>query len=135
MANVLKNLGSERVWLVHGSDGLDEITTTGPTYVAALENDRVRTFEITPEEAGLPRARHADLKGGDPAHNAAALTAVLDGLKSPYRDIAVLNAAAALVVAGKAGGLAQGAAMAGNALDSGQARATLGRLKEVSNRG
>ena len=135
MAHVLKNLGSQRVWLVHGSDGLDELTTTGPTYVTALEKGDVRSFEVTPADAGLPIAKPADLKGGDPTHNAAALRAVLDGVHSPYRDIAVFNSAAALVVAGKAENLKQGAAIAGEALDSGRAKATLDKLVDVSNRG
>jgi anthranilate phosphoribosyltransferase len=135
MAHVLANLGSERVWLVHGSDGLDEITTTGVTHVAALEGGKVKSFDISPEDAGLQRAKASDLRGGDPAHNAAALNAVLDGLKSPYRDIALFNAAAALIVAGKAASLREGAKMAGEAIDSGRARATLQRLVEVSNRG
>ena len=135
MAQVLKNLGSERVWLVHGSDGLDEMTTTGPTSVAALENGEIRTFEVTPEEAGLKRATSADLKGGDPAHNAAALLAVLEGLKSPYRDIAVFNSAAALVIAGKARTLTDGAEIAQKAIDDGAAKATLAKLVDVSNRG
>ncbi len=135
MAQVLKNLGSQSVWIVHGSDGLDEMTTTGPTSVAALENGDIRTFEVTPEEAGLKRATTADLKGGDPAHNAAALLAVLDGLKSPYRDIAVFNAAAALVIGGKAKTLKDGAEIAGQAIDSGRAKAALDKLVEVSNRG
>ena len=135
MAHVLKNLGSQRVWLVHGSDGLDELTTTGPTYVTALEKGDVRSFEVTPADAGLPIAKAANLKGGDPTHNAAALRSVLDGVHSPYRDIAVFNAAAALVVAGKAENLKQGAAIAGEALDSGRAKATLDKLVDVSNRG
>ena len=135
LAHVYLNLGSEKVWLVHGSDGLDEMTTTGASYVSALEDGKVRSFEVTPEEAGLPRANPADLKGGDPAHNAAALRAVLDGAKSAYRDIAVFNAAAALIVAGKAEGLKQGAAVAAEAIDSGRARAVLERLVAVSNRG
>ena len=135
MAHVLANLGSTRVWLVNGSDGLDEITTTGPTHVASLDNGKVTSFDITPEEAGLPRARPADLRGGDPAHNAAALRAVLDGLRSPYRDIAVFNAAAALLVAGKAKDLREGVALAGAALDDGRAKETLRKLVDVSNRG
>ena len=135
MAHVLANLGSTRVWLVNGSDGLDEITTTGPTHVASLENGKVTSFDITPEEAGLPRANPADLRGGDPAHNAAALRAVLDGMRSPYRDIAVFNAAAALLVAGKAKDLREGVALAGAALDDGRARETLRKLVDVSNRG
>jgi anthranilate phosphoribosyltransferase len=135
MAQVLRTLGSERVWLVHGSDGLDEITTTGPTSVVALENGAIRSFEIAPGDIGLPLASLADLKGGDPAHNAAALRAVLDGRPGPYRDIAVFNAAAALVVAGTAAELAEGARLAAHSLDSGAARDRLERLVAVSNRG
>ena len=135
MAHVLRNLGSERVWLVHGSDGLDEMTTTGPTRVIALEDGAIRSFELTPEEASLPRASAADLKGGDAAHNAAALIAVLEGKKSAYRDIAIFNAAASLVVAGKVTGLKDGAGLAAEAVDSGRALATLRKLVEVSNRG
>ena len=135
MALVLRNLGSERVWLVHGSDGLDEMTTTGTTRVTALENGVIRSFELTPEDAGLPRAAAADLKGGDAAYNAAALLSVLEGIKSAYRDIAILNAAAALVVAGKADGLKEGAHLAAEAINSGHARTTLTKLVEVSNRG
>ena len=135
MANVLKNLGSQRVWLVHGSDGLDELTTTGPTYVTALENGTIRSFQVTPADADLPFAKASDLKGGDPAHNAAALISVLDGVRSPYRDIAVFNTAAALVVAGKAENLKQAATLAGEALDSGKAKAVLAKLVDVSNLG
>ena len=134
LAQVLRNLGSERVWLVHGADGLDEVTTTGPTKVAALENGEIRTFEITPEMAGLRRAALADLKGGDADFNAAALRAVLAGEKNAYRDIAVINAAAALIVAGKATDLKDGAALAQQALDSGAARDVLAALVTASNR-
>ncbi len=133
LALVLRNMGSERVWVVHGSDGLDEVTTTGPTFVAALERGTVRTFEITPEDAGLPRADPLALKGGDPAGNAAALRAVLDGVRSPYRDIAVLNAACALIVAGRVEHVRSGVAAAEMAIDEGSAKATLRRLVEVSN--
>ena len=134
MAQVLRNMGSQRVWLVHGSDGLDELTTTGPTRVVALENGAIRSFDVTPEDAGLARASAADLKGGDPAQNAVALRAVLDGTRSAYRDIAVLNAAAALVVAGRAASLMAGAEQASAVLQSGKARATLAKLVDVSNR-
>lgn len=134
MAQVLRNMGSQRVWLVHGSDGLDELTTTGPTRVVALENGAIRSFDVTPEDAGLARASAADLKGGDPAQNAVALRAVLDGTRSAYRDIAVLNAAAALVVAGRAASLMAGAEQATAVLQSGKARATLAKLVDVSNR-
>ena len=102
LAQVLKNLGAESVWVVHGSDGLDEITLTGPTFVAALENGNIRSFEVTPEDAGLPRADGDALKGGDAEANAASLRGVLDGKPSAFRDVALLNAAAALIVAGKA---------------------------------
>lgn len=132
LARTLRELGSERVWVVHGSDGLDEITTTGPTEVVALENGEIRTFQIDPREVGLPLARPEDLKGADPAHNAAALRAVLDGEKTAYRDIAVLNAAASLVVAGKAADLAEGRALAEEAIDSGAARGVLARLVAAS---
>jgi anthranilate phosphoribosyltransferase len=133
LTQVLKELGSERVWTVHGSDGLDEITTTGPTHVVALENGSVRRFTITPEEVDLPRARPEDLKGGDPAHNASELRAVLDGRRTPYRDVAVLNAAASLVIAGAARDLREGVERASQAVDSGAAKGTLDRLIAVSN--
>lgn len=134
LAQVLRNLGSKRVWLVHGSDGLDEATTTGPSFVTALEDGEIRSFQIAPEDAGIARASLKDLAGGGPAANAAALRKVLGGAKNAYRDIAVLNAAIALVVAGKAGDLKQGAALAAAALDEGQAAATLAKLVKVSNR-
>jgi anthranilate phosphoribosyltransferase len=133
IARALLELGAQRVWVVHGSDGLDEVTTTGPTKVVALEDGVLRHFEITPEQAGLSRGKLEDLRGGDPAHNARALRAVLAGAKNAYRDIAVLNAAAALVVAGKAQNLAEGARFAESALDSGKAAATLEKLIKISN--
>jgi anthranilate phosphoribosyltransferase len=133
LAQVLKNLGSESVWVVHGSDGLDEITLTGPTFVAALENGTIRSFEIRPEEADLSYAGGEALKGGDAAANAVALQSVLDGMPSPYRDIALLNAAAALIVAGRAATLKEGVAIGRNALDSGAAAAKLKHLIAVSN--
>jgi len=133
MAQVLKNLGSERVWIAHGGDGLDEITTTGPTRIVELKNGEIRAFEVNPEDAALPRANPEALRGGDPAQNAAALRAVLSGAKNAYRDIAVLNAAAALVVADAARDLADGAAKAQRALDQGRARETLDSLVRVSN--
>jgi anthranilate phosphoribosyltransferase len=133
MAQVLKNLGSERVWVAHGSDGLDEITTSGPTHVAALEQGQLRTFEVNPEDIGLERAKPEALRGGDAETNAAALMAVLKGTKGPYRDIAILNAAAALVVAGRAKDMKEGAALAAKSLDSGEAEGRLDRLIAVSN--
>jgi anthranilate phosphoribosyltransferase len=133
LAQVLKNLGSESVWVVHGSDGLDEITLTGPTFVAALEDGNIRTFEVTPEEAGLARVGAGALKGGDAAANAVALASVLDGKPSPFRDVALLNAAAALIVAGRVKGLIEGVALGAKSLDSGAAAKHLQRLIAVSN--
>ena len=133
MVKVLAALGSTRVWAVHGSDGLDEITTTGPTRVVSLENGRIESFAISPADVGLGLARPEDLRGGTPEENAAALSAVLDGAKTAFRDIAAFNAAAALLVAGKAGDLKDGFAQANAALDSGKAKAVLGRLVAVSN--
>jgi anthranilate phosphoribosyltransferase len=132
LAQVLKNLGSEHAWVVHGSDGLDEITLTGPSFVAALENGTIRTFEVVPEEAGLARVGGAALKGADADANAVALRSVLDGQPSPFRDIALLNAAAALIVAGRAGNLREGIALGREALDSGAAAARLKQLIAVS---
>ena len=135
VAHVLAKLGSERAWVVYGSNGIDEVTTTGVTHVAALEDGKVRSFEVTPEDAGVARARDADLKGGEPAHNAAALRRVLEGEAGPYRDIVVLNAAAALIVAGRAVDLKAGAAMAAESIDSGRARARLAALVDITGRG
>ncbi len=133
MVRVLAGLGSTRIWAVHGSDGLDEITTTGPTRVVSLEGGKVESFSISPDDVGLARARPEDLRGGEPAQNAAALRAVLDGEKTAFRDIAAFNAAAALVVAGQAGDLRDGLARAMAALDSGKAKATLAALVASSN--
>lgn len=132
LAHVLKALGSESIWVVHG-EGLDEMTTAGVTKIAALENGDVRTFEVSPEDAGIARATAEELKGGDAAHNARALRNVLEGEKTPYRDIAVLNAGAALVVAGRARSLAEGAEIAAKSIDEGKALAALERLIAVSN--
>jgi anthranilate phosphoribosyltransferase len=133
LAHVLKNLGSERAYIVHGSDGLDEITTTGPTSVAALEDGAVKTFDIAPEEVGLPKAKAEALRGGDAQSNAAALLAVLKGTKGPFRDIAVFNAAAALLVAGRAKTLKEGVSLARKSLETGEAEGRLDRLIHVSN--
>jgi anthranilate phosphoribosyltransferase len=133
MAEVLRNLGSERVWVVHGSDGTDELTTTGPSRVVELLHGKLREFEVTPEEAGLARAALDDIKGGDGEENARALLATLDGATGPIRDIVLLNSAAALIVAGKAKDLAAGVAEAAQAVDSGAARATLDKLIAITN--
>jgi anthranilate phosphoribosyltransferase len=133
LVEVLAALGSKRVIAVHGSDGLDEITTTGPSKAVSLENGAISSFEIVPEDLGIARAAPADLKGGDGEHNALALRAVLSGERTPYRDIAVLNAAAALMVAGKARTLAEGVTLARASLDQGRAEAALDRLIAISN--
>jgi anthranilate phosphoribosyltransferase len=133
LAQVLKNLGSESVWVVHGSDGLDEITLTGPTFVASLDNGSIRTFEVTPEDAGLSRVGGEALMGGDADANAVALQGVLHGKPGAYRDVALLNAAAALIVAGRATDLREGAALAAKSLDSGAAAARLKHLVAISN--
>src|SRR4051812_10029505 len=133
LALVLRNLGSEAAWVVHGSDGLDEITTAGTTHVAALENGAVRTFEITPETVGLERVKPEALRGGEAKHNAQALVDVLKGKAGPFRDVAVLNAAAGLMVAGRAKDLKQAVALAQKAVDSGEADGRLQRLIATSN--
>jgi anthranilate phosphoribosyltransferase len=133
LTQVLKELGSKKIWTVHGSDGLDEMTTTGPTFVAALENGAIRRFTVTPDEVGLPTAKLEDLKGAEPAHNAAQLRAVLEGARIPYRDVALLNAAASLVIADEVANLRDGIDRASRALDSGAAKGTLERLVIASN--
>jgi anthranilate phosphoribosyltransferase len=134
LAHVFANLGLERAWVVHGADGLDEISTTGPTYVAELKDGEVSTFEVTPEDAGLARASLDDIRGGDSDHNAAAMRAMLAGESSAFRDIVVLNAAASLIVAGKVDDLAAGAYMATQTIDSGAAMDILNRLIAITNR-
>ncbi|WP_439575474.1 anthranilate phosphoribosyltransferase [Phreatobacter sp.] len=133
LAEVLNNLGSARAWVVHGSDGLDEVTGTGPTMVAQLDQGRVTQFEVSPADVGLALCGPGELKGGDAAFNAAALRAVLDGERNAYRNVAALNAGASLVVAGKAPTLPDGFAMAEAAIDSRAAAARLDRLVAVSN--
>jgi anthranilate phosphoribosyltransferase len=135
LAGVLRNLGSERAWVVHGSDGLDELTTTGPTTVAELADGDIRLFEVMPEDAELPRARLSDLKGGDAKANAQALRGVLAGKLGPYRDIVLLNAAAALVVGDRAANLADGVRLAARSIDEGEAARALETLIEITNRG
>jgi anthranilate phosphoribosyltransferase len=120
-------------WVVHGDGGLDEIATSGPTFVAQIKDGNLTSFEVTPEQAGLPRASLADVRGADPQYNAAALRALLGGAKSAYRDIVLLNAAAAFVVAGRAADLKDGVGLAEAELDSGRATRTLEKLIAVSN--
>ena len=133
LTQVLKSLGSERVWTVHGADGLDEMSTTGPTQVVALENGQIRRFTVTPEDVGLTRVSIDAIRGGDAEHNAAALREVAEGRRTPYRDIAVLNAAAGLVVAGAVPDLRAGVERAQAALDTGAVARTLESLISVSN--
>jgi anthranilate phosphoribosyltransferase len=120
-------------WVVHGDGGLDEISTTGPSLVASIKGGSLTSFEITPEDAGVPRSTLADLKGADPAYNAGRLRALLDGTKDPYRDVVLMNAAAAFIVAGRADTLKLGADLAAREIDSGRAKATLDKLVKVSN--
>jgi anthranilate phosphoribosyltransferase len=133
VASVLRTLGAEAAWVVHG-DGLDEVTTAGSTRVAQLKDGAIELFTVTPEEAGLERADFADLRGGDAAHNALALRSVLAGEKSPYRDIVLINSAAALLVAGRVASLVEGVAAAALSIDTGMAEQALERLIRVSNR-
>lgn len=134
LANVLLGLGAERAWVVHGHGGLDEISPSGETKVAAIDNGAVRTFTLRPEDAGLKLRGADEIKGGDAAHNAEALRGVLSGAPGGYRDTVLLNAAAALVVAGKAKSVTEGVALAAQAIDGGRARERLDRLVSVSNR-
>ncbi|MFO8125924.1 anthranilate phosphoribosyltransferase [Yoonia sp.] len=132
MAETLQQLGTEKAWLVHGSDGTDEITICGPTAVAVLENDTIKSREIHPEDAGLPVHNFRDIIGGTPEENAVALKAVLDGAEGAYRDAVLLNAAAALVVADKADDLKAGVEMARESIDSGKAKHALETLARIT---
>jgi anthranilate phosphoribosyltransferase len=132
LAHVLGQLGAERAWVVHGADGLDELSTTGPSHVAELRDGTVRTFEVSPEQAGLTRARRDDLRGGDATTNADALRALLDGVRGPYRDIVALNSAGALIVSGQVDDLEAGVARALDAIDSGAAKDVLRGLIVIS---
>jgi anthranilate phosphoribosyltransferase len=132
MAEVLGRLGAEHAWVVHGS-GLDELTTAGVSTVAEFKDGRMSSFEIAPEDVGLPRSRLDDLKGGEPAHNAALMHALLEGERGPLRDIVLLNSAAALLVAGRARQMRAGVDLAAQSLDSGAARRVLERLVAETN--
>ncbi len=120
-------------WVVFGAEGLDELSTTGPSFVASIKNGDLRSFEVTPEEAGLKRASLADIKGADPAYNAERLKALLAGQHDAYRDIVLYNAAAAFIVADRVTDLKDGVALAAQQIDSGAAKATLDRLVATSN--
>ena len=135
IAHAAYALGMEHAWVVHGNDGLDELTITGESQVAELSHGHVRRFTVSPKDAGLETHALAAIQGGDVAGNADAITRLLTGGRGAYRDVVVLNAAAALLVAGVAASLQEGAAMAAAALDSGAARATLAKLVGLSNAG
>lgn len=132
MAETLQSLGSEKAWLVHGADGMDEISITGPTSVAALEGGKIHAREIHPEDAGLPVHRLASILGGEPSENAAAMRALLDGEASAYRDAVLLNAAAALIVADRVNDLKDGVAMAAESIDSGAAKSKVAALAKLT---
>ena len=132
VAEVLAKLGSERAWVVHG-DGLDELTTCGTSVVAELNRGKVETFEVTPDMAGLKPAKLDELRGGDPAVNAAKLHELLDGAEGPIRDIVLLNAAAALIVAGTAKDLKEGVAIGAKSIASGAAKQSLAKLVAITN--
>lgn len=133
IAQALQRLGSEHAWVVHGSDGLDEITTTGPTKVTELKDGKVHTFEVSPQDAGVASATLADLKGGDATVNAQAIRDVLAGEPGPFRDIVLMNAGAALIVGGKAKDLREGAERAARAIDNGAAAQALDKLVAITN--
>jgi len=132
MVEVLKYLGCQRAMVVHGSDGLDEITTTGPSQVWELRNGSISSYPVSPEDVGLPRAKAEDLRGGTPQQNASALKEILGGKKGPLRDAIALNAAAALILGGRAQDLRQGIVLAQQTLDSGRALEKLTELERVS---
>jgi len=132
MAETLAALGSERAWLVHGGDGTDELSIAGPSRVAALEDGRIEEFEVTPEDAGLPRHPFEAILGGTPEQNAEAFRDLLDGAEGAYRDAVLLNAAAALLIAGKVNSLPEGVEMARESIDSGTARAKVEALAKLT---
>ena len=133
MTETLRSLGSQRALLVNGSDGLDELTTTGVSYVAELNDHNIKTYEINPEKLGLKLSKFDDLIGGDPKQNAKKIINLLEGEKGPYRDIVLLNSAAALYVDGKVKNLKDGISMSENSIDNGNAKIALDNLVRASN--
>ncbi len=133
VADVLRQVGCQKALVVHGSDGMDELTLTGPSRVSEWDGSEIRTYDVTPEEAGLERADADALKGGEPPENADITRAILAGENGPKRDIVLLNAAAALIAANKAENLRKGVQQAASAIDSGKAASVLSHLVEVSN--
>lgn len=132
VANVLKELGTKAAWVVHGSDGLDELTISGASHVAELKDGKIRRFEVSPEDAGIKKASLEELKGGTPEQNANALRHALSGMESAYRRAVIYNAAAGLLIVGKTTDLKSGAVMAAEAIDSGNAHRLLGKVGEIS---
>ncbi len=133
IAKALLANGATSAWVVHGEDGLDEITTTGKTYVSAIINGKIKSFEISPQDAGLPIANSADLKGDDPKYNAKRILELFSGEKTPYRDIVLLNAAAAFIIADKVDNLKAGVELGARLIDEGKAKASLDKLIKISN--
>ena len=133
LAHVLAALGTEAAWIVYGAGGVNEISTAGPTHVAALEDGKVETFTIEPGEVGLPLWPLDAIRGGDAVHNAAALRALLNGARGAYRDTVLMNAAATLIVAGRVRSLAEGVALAAASIDEGSAHDRLDRLIAITN--
>jgi anthranilate phosphoribosyltransferase len=131
VAEVLRDLGAERAWVVHGNDGLDEMSTTGPTRVAVLDRGEISLREVSPEDAGLQRATLSALKGGNAEENASAIRALFEGMRNPFRDIVLLNSGAALVVAGSARTIADGVLLAAEAIDRGRAAELLERSRSA----
>jgi anthranilate phosphoribosyltransferase len=133
MAETLARLGCDKAWVVHGAGGLDELSTLGANHVCVVEGDKVTEIEVLPEQAGLPRATLAQLKGGDSSYNAKRLNALIDGNRDAYRDIVLFGAAAALLISGKVQELPEGVTMAAAAIDSGKARTVVDGLKRITN--
>ncbi|WP_339634703.1 anthranilate phosphoribosyltransferase [uncultured Sneathiella sp.] len=133
MAETLRKLGSTHVWIMEGADGLDELTTTGPSNVVELKNGEITEFEVTPEQFGLKKVPIEALKGGTPERNAEALTALLNGDPGPYRDVALLNAGAAIMIGGKCDTVAEGIELARQSIDTGAALNAFETLKRISN--
>jgi len=134
MAETMRELGTERLWVVHGGDGTDELTPSGVSHVAELDEGEIRQFEVSPEQAGLPLHALETIKGADPDSNAAAMRKLLEGEAGAFRDTVLYNAAAALLIAGRTATLEAGVAIAAEAIDSGKAKMTLEKLVEISNR-
>lgn len=132
LAHVLKQVGTKAAWVVHGHDGLDELSISGPSMVAQLWDGDVSLFEVSPEDAGLKRRALDEIRGGDALHNSKAMTEALSGMECAYRDAVLYNAAAGLLIAGKVANLVDGVAMAKEAIDSGRAYTVVKKLAEVS---